>query len=999
MYVASLAIDRFGNSHDLRIDGLSSGMNVVIGPNPAANATLLSFIRSALYGFTPAIRDHYQPSESDRFGGSVTLFDGQRTHAISRYDDGQPVGGISDEIWSALGNRAHRGDLPIELLEQIYVVDLSSAGHLDSLCDQAQQFGIAFDDYDHGRPRRDRLQRDLAQLRHSLPPAPPRQSRPTLESHRASLNTELVQTESLWHRQLSQREQYDRLLPEADQLERRLSEIRATIRQLQDSQSQLQKRQTQLEQELASLPSPAETNEGGVAWDERLSHWQQTLRELNDLQNVAAPWISQRVVGGAQVEAELHDPRQSLRDLEQQAEQFQRLLADSSATSPASHSLFAACTTHAAELRQKVHQLCHTLNLWQTYYEQRLASYEHEQCQRSQQELRHAIELLSERRQRQIRQSSVEHCLRADHESLCDCASHPRGKPLSPSSGHREEILRSLRASEDEVRQLVALIDEKQELERVWTARLAEIRGSLPVLRDERALQLTLKDLREQLADVEQSLIDWDHWNATSSQIQAIERELTALPVSQTGVWRTASNHLETLTEGRLNRLGRTTAGEVWVESSTGERSRPHDLSPAASHQVVLAISVALAEACEQRGVRLPLAIDGTPEFSSAASAENFFRWLARIGRDRQVICCTSDEWLAHAARELCLVSPLHMEQFPVRHGSIAGYDIPSHRGVSTATYSPVATSRLASADTSPTWDESDDIESIDFFTTSQRNALRGIGIYVVRAFLNADADELSRSLPGIGFASADWAWRQRRCRQQTRSVRYERPLPLRDESVRHERPLHARQESWPLQGRQTPAGLYARRDEDYGSHERLDRNSDDRKVSDQQRLDQQRVDHNRQAVAAHQEPEYSLHRKDPVVDAPTIGPSLAKKLEAFGIHTVDDLLHASADSVATQLNMARVSRNTVQEWQHQAALCCDVVALRGQDAQLLVAADVTDASQIAQHTADSLHQKLADFANTKVGKRWLRGAPAPTLDEVTTWIASAKSPRISQAA
>ena len=55
----------------------------------------------------------------------------------------------------------------------------------------------------------------------------------------------------------------------------------------------------------------------------------------------------------AQVEAELHDPRQSLRNLEQQADQFfQRLLADNSATGPASHSLAARCR------REDLHDFC-----------------------------------------------------------------------------------------------------------------------------------------------------------------------------------------------------------------------------------------------------------------------------------------------------------------------------------------------------------------------------------------------------------------------------------------------------------------------------------------------------------------------------------------------------------------------------------------------------------------------------------------------------------------
>jgi predicted flap endonuclease-1-like 5' DNA nuclease len=627
--------------------------------------------------------------------------------------------------------------------------------------------------------------------------------------------------------------------------------------------------------------------------------------------------------------------------------------------------------------------------LWQTYYEQRLASYEHEQCQRSQRELRHAIELLSERRQQQIRQSSAEHCLRADHESLCECASHPQSAPLPAQSGRREELLRALHANDEETRQLTAQISEQQDLEKAWAARLAQIRATLPAERDESGLQLALAKLRQQLADVERSLGNWDHWNATNSRIQSLERELTALNQAPPGVWHVASNHLHELTEGRLIRVGASPHGEVWVESSAGQRFRPHELSNAASHQVALALSAGLAEACERHGVRLPLAIDGFPEFSNEASAENFFRWLARIGRNRQVICCTADEWLAHAARELCIVNPVHAEQPSVRPNLVSGYEYaPLH--ASTSSYSPSPSARFIAGDAPTGWEAADPIEHLDILTSSQISALRGLGIYLVGDFLAAEAGELSHRLPGIGLSRSDWEWRQSRCRRQLRGRGYDRDSQFRDEAARRERPLHLHQESWPQQRRHSSERSdSARRDDHHPVREQASREHSVREFSD----------HDRRAAASHPEPQYLLHRKDPVVDAPTIGPSLAKKLESFGIHTVDDLLRASADSVAAQLNMARVSRDTVEQWQHQAALCCDIAALRGQDAQLLVSAEITSAAQMAQHTADSLHQKLADFANTKAGKRWLRGAAAPTLDEITAWIASAKSPRLTQAA
>lgn len=138
---------------------------------------------------------------------------------------------------------------------------------------------------------------------------------------------------------------------------------------------------------------------------------------------------------------------------------------------------------------------------------------------------------------------------------------------------------------------------------------------------------------------------------------------------------------------------------------------------------------------------------------------------------------------------------------------------------------------------------------------------------------------------------------------------------------------------------------------------------------------------------AADGEFKFYLHRDSPVVDAPSIGARMADRLNAIGIDTVDDLLSIDHESLAAQLNLRRVDAQTVLGWQQQATLVCRVPMLRGHDAQLLVAADVTTPEQLAACDADRLFAIIDPIARSSDGKRIIRGGKRPDLAEVTDWI------------
>ncbi len=143
----------------------------------------------------------------------------------------------------------------------------------------------------------------------------------------------------------------------------------------------------------------------------------------------------------------------------------------------------------------------------------------------------------------------------------------------------------------------------------------------------------------------------------------------------------------------------------------------------------------------------------------------------------------------------------------------------------------------------------------------------------------------------------------------------------------------------------------------------------------------------------------FYLELASPVVDAPSIGPRMAGRLEKLGIVTVDQLLAANADTLADKLNLRRVDSATVLAWQEQARLVCRIPNLRGHDAQLLVSCDLTSPEDLASMDAESVLEQVMAVARSTEGQRILRGSKEPDLAEVQDWLAWAASCRTLNAA
>ena len=131
----------------------------------------------------------------------------------------------------------------------------------------------------------------------------------------------------------------------------------------------------------------------------------------------------------------------------------------------------------------------------------------------------------------------------------------------------------------------------------------------------------------------------------------------------------------------------------------------------------------------------------------------------------------------------------------------------------------------------------------------------------------------------------------------------------------------------------------------------------------------------------------FYLEIASPVVDAPSIGPKMAEKLAKFGIITIGDFLNRPAQWISDKLGDSKLTAETIQTWQAQSSLMCQVPGLRGHDAQLLVGCDIKTPEQIRGYSPAGLLAVVGPFAESREGQRMLRSANPPDLEEVQDWI------------
>lgn len=90
-------------------------------------------------------------------------------------------------------------------------------------------------------------------------------------------------------------------------------------------------------------------------------------------------------------------------------------------------------------------------------------------------------------------------------------------------------------------------------------------------------------------------------------------------------------------------------------------------------------------------------------------------------------------------------------------------------------------------------------------------------------------------------------------------------------------------------------------------------------------------------------------------------------------------------------LNIPQLTPKLMQMWQDQARLCCEILNLRGHDAQILVACGYRTTNSVATADAEKLTQAAVAIATSPEGQRVLRGCKVPDFEEVSGWIQAAQ--------
>jgi predicted flap endonuclease-1-like 5' DNA nuclease len=143
----------------------------------------------------------------------------------------------------------------------------------------------------------------------------------------------------------------------------------------------------------------------------------------------------------------------------------------------------------------------------------------------------------------------------------------------------------------------------------------------------------------------------------------------------------------------------------------------------------------------------------------------------------------------------------------------------------------------------------------------------------------------------------------------------------------------------------------------------------------------------------------FYLDEDSPIVDAPSIGPKMARRLEALHVNTVADFLALSPEEASAKLGNKALTAETIRKWQAQTRLACRTPGLRGHDAQILVACGVTEPEELASMNTQELMDVLTPFMESPEAERILRGASRPDHAEVAGWIDAAQHARPLKAA
>jgi uncharacterized protein YhaN len=140
--ITALEVEGFGAWRGLGLDGFTEGLNVFFGPNEAGKTTLMQFLRSVLYGFSPDRRRYLPPARGGRPGGWVEVDGPNGRFRIARHANQQPPGADLVTLTAPDGTRQGEHFLKVllygideKIFNHVFAIGLGELQELATLSD------------------------------------------------------------------------------------------------------------------------------------------------------------------------------------------------------------------------------------------------------------------------------------------------------------------------------------------------------------------------------------------------------------------------------------------------------------------------------------------------------------------------------------------------------------------------------------------------------------------------------------------------------------------------------------------------------------------------------------------------------------------------------------------------------------------------------------------------------------------------------------------------
>ncbi|MDZ4848858.1 MAG: AAA family ATPase [Pirellulaceae bacterium] len=144
MKIKDIQIDGFGVWSGLSVDSLPDGMTVFYGPNEAGKTTLMQFLRTMFYGFTPERRQRYLPPVfGGKPGGAMRVTGPGGGYEITRrtqIDDPSLIGQVAVTSSDGVTQGQHRlttllGSIDESIFTNVFAIGLRELQELSTLDD------------------------------------------------------------------------------------------------------------------------------------------------------------------------------------------------------------------------------------------------------------------------------------------------------------------------------------------------------------------------------------------------------------------------------------------------------------------------------------------------------------------------------------------------------------------------------------------------------------------------------------------------------------------------------------------------------------------------------------------------------------------------------------------------------------------------------------------------------------------------------------------------